>query len=122
MITGWDAEVFHQEVNQDFLEELDDLDDRDRHQALLDACKLAMSDTDPDDEVIANAHAAAIIAAIWSGAPYTDSETAAEYSYIRAGIGYCDEPLQDAAKAILDAVSESDDVGEGVDEFLEALS
>ncbi|PFG27097.1 Uncharacterised protein [Corynebacterium renale] len=117
-MASWDVEVFTDELNVEFLEQLVDLDEDDILEAIEAACRLAAPDNDPNEEELANGNAAATIAAIWAGAPFSAGEAAEEYPFIREMIGTGSEALHEAALEILEDVDEQYDV----EVFIEALS
>lgn len=116
-MTSWDEAIFSDENNQDFLDELVDLDDDDIVEAVRDACLLAAS-SDANDIELGNGYVAATIAAIWAGAPFSAGDAVAEYPYIRGLVGTHDEQLSEAAAELLGEVEEDYDL----DPFVEALS
>ena len=108
---SWDEAIFTDENNQDFLDELVDLDDEDVVESVRDACLLAAGNN-------ANGYAAATIAAIWSGAPFFAGEIVSAYPFVRELVGSSDEQLTEAAAELLGEL----DVDFDLDPFLEALS
>ncbi|ERS61448.1 hypothetical protein HMPREF1261_01127 [Corynebacterium sp. KPL1818] len=126
-MSSWDEEIFSTDLNVDFLDELANLDEEGVIRAVQDACEVARSKDDITEEEQLNAHAAATIAAIWAGAPFSASETVEDYPYIRdlVGtpyirdlVGTVDDTLTENALEILDTVEEDYDV----EPFIEALS
>ena len=91
---------------------------RDRVEAVRDACLLAMDKDNATEEELLNGQAAATIAAIWAGAPFSAGETADTYPFLRTAAADVDEKLVEAAVAILEDVDSEQDV----DQFIEALS
>ena len=112
--------IFNEDANVDFLDDLADLDFDEAVEAVRDACLLAGDKGNATEEEILNGQAAATIAAIWAGAPFSAGETADTYSFLRATAVEVelDEKLIDAASAILEDVDSEQDV----DQFIEALS
>lgn len=88
-MSSWDEDIFADEVNVDFLDELADLEDEEIVAAVDDACALAVSGEEQTEEEQRNALAAATIAAIWAGAPFSAGEVVEDYPFIRdlAGSG-----------------------------------
>ncbi|MCQ9352125.1 DUF4259 domain-containing protein [Corynebacterium sp. 153RC1] len=116
-MSGWDTEIFTEEANTDFLEELLSLEAEDIVESVRDACLLAQDPTAGETDKL-NALAAATIAAIWSGAPYTSGEIVDEYPFIRELSGQADETLRELASGVLEQAETEEDL----DPFLEALS
>lgn len=110
--------IFNEDANVDFLDDLADLDFDETVQAVRDACLLAGDKDNATEEDILNGQAAATIAAIWAGAPFSAGEIADTYSFLRASSVELDEKLIDVAVAILEDVDSEQDV----DQFIEALS
>lgn len=110
--------IFNEDANVDFLDDLADLDFDETVQAVRDACLLAGDKDNANEEDILNGQAAATIAAIWAGAPFSAGEIADTYSFLRASSVELDEKLIDVAVAILEDVDSEQDV----DQFIEALS
>ncbi|MDY5786317.1 MULTISPECIES: hypothetical protein [unclassified Corynebacterium] len=116
-MTTWDSEIFSTEANVEFLDELTELDRDGIVDAVRDAVLLASGESATEDE-LDNGRAAATIAAIWAGAPFSAGEIADSYEFIRGGVADVDEQLSSAAAAVLEGV----DTEEDVDQFIEALS
>ncbi|WIM68265.1 DUF4259 domain-containing protein [Corynebacterium breve] len=117
-MSAWDIEIFAEDVNIDFLDELADLEEEDIVEAVRDACLLAADpDAATDDEVL-NGQAAATIAAIWAGAPFAAGDVAEDYPFIRGFAGDVDETLLQAAAQVLESVDTEHDI----DQFVEALA
>lgn len=114
---SWDEAIFTDENNQDFLDELVDLDDEDVVESVREACLLAAGNNANNVE-ISNGYAAATIAAIWSGAPFFAGEIVSAYPFVRELVGSSDEQLTEAAAELLGEL----DVDFDLDPFLEALS
>lgn len=110
--------IFNEDANVDFLDDLADLDFDETVQAVRDACLLAGDKDNATEEDILNGQAAATIAAIWAGAPFSAGEIADTYPFLRASSVELDEKLIDVAVAILEDVDSEQDV----DQFIEALS
>ena len=122
-MTTWDSDIFAREANVDFLDELSVLDGADLVEAVRDAVILASNRGAATEDEVANGQAAATIAAIWSGAPFTAGEVVEAYPFIRpSALGgvELDEALVDAAVEVLESVDVRDD--QDVDPFLEALA
>jgi hypothetical protein len=118
MMSAWDQEIFAEEVNEEFLDELVELDDEEIVEAIQDACLLALRQADSiSEDERRNGLAAATIAAIWAGAPFTAGQVAADYPYIRDLIGSGTEELNEAASELL----ESEETEADLDQFIEAL-
>lgn len=116
-MSTWDTYIFSEDVNVDFLDELAGLEPDETAEAVRDACLLAVDDAASEDEIL-NGQAAATIAAIWAGAPFSAGEIASSYSFLRGASMELDEKLIDAAVSILESI----DAEQDVDQFLEALS
>lgn len=117
-MSTWDSEIFAEEINVDFLDELNDLEDDEIVEAVTDASLLAAQpDTASEDEIL-NGQAAATIAAIWAGAPFAAGDVAQQYPFIRGLMGEVDEKLAEAAVLVLEAVDTEHDI----DQFIEALA
>lgn len=116
-MSTWDIAIFTDDVNSDFLDELAGLEDEDIVEAVRDAVALAASTNASGDER-ANGLAAATIAAIWAGAPFTAGEVVESYPFIRSFAGCGDETLNEKAVALLEDVDEDYDL----EVFIEALS
>lgn len=117
-MSTWDVAIFSEDDNIDFLDELNDLDDDDIIEAVRDACLLVSKQPKVSEVERLNGLAAATIAAIWAGAPFSAGDVADSYPYIRALIGSGDEALNAAAAELLESVGEDEDV----EAFTEALS
>lgn len=117
-MTTWDTYVLSDPLNEDFLLDLNDREPEDVVEAILDACRMVLSQDEPTAEELANGQVAATIAAIWAGAPYSAGELVEEYPFIRDLTGTVSEELSAAAAEVLEGV----DTEEDVDSFLEALS
>lgn len=117
-MSTWDTAIFSEEVNADFLDELASLDTDDVVDAVRDACLLAADSSSASEEEILNGQAAATVAAIWAGAPFSAGDIADSYPFLRAHSVELSEKLVDAAVAVLEEVDTEHDV----DQFLEALS
>lgn len=113
----WDERIFAEEANVDFLEELANLDNEGIVEGVRDACVLAASGAGSDIEE-ANGHAAATIAAIWAGAPFSAGAIVEDYPFIRELIGEGDEDLNEKATEVLESV----DTEEDLEAYLEALA
>lgn len=118
-MSSWDQVIFDEDVNVEFLDELSELDDDDIVMTVRDACLLAVRQADSaSEDERRNGLAAATIAAIWAGAPFSAGDVAENYPFIRELIGSGDEALSEAAAELL----ESEETDEDVDQFIEALS
>ncbi|MBP3088730.1 hypothetical protein EML15_06145 [Corynebacterium sp. sy017] len=117
-MSAWERNIFNEEVNIDFLEELNDLDEENVVEAIFDAVMLVRNDVARTEEEQLNGQAAATIAAIWAGAPYSSGEIIAMYPFIRDLIGAGDEQLRESAAAVLETVETDDDL----ESYIEALS
>ncbi|WP_165243021.1 DUF4259 domain-containing protein [Corynebacterium lizhenjunii] len=116
-MTTWDREVFGSEVNGDFLDELLSLEDEDVVETVRDVIVAAVSGQASEAEE-ENALAAATIAALWAGAPFSASDIVRAYPFIRDLAGSGDEELNEQAAEILQRVEDDHDV----DAYIEALS
>lgn len=117
-MSTWDLAIFNEDTNVDFLDDLDDMDIDEAVEAVRDACLLALDKDKATEDEILNGQAAATIAAIWAGAPFSAGEVADTHSFLRASSVELDDKLIDAAVAILEDVDSEQDV----DQFVEALS
>ena len=113
----WEELVFTRDNNEDFLEELTQLDDEEVVEAVRDAVVLAMRQ-DASEEEKDNGLAAATIAAIWSGAPYSAGDIVAEFPFIKTLVGSSDEELNESAAELLEGVEDDCDL----EPFLSALA
>lgn len=117
-MSAWDEEIFTVDVNADFLDEIADLESDEVVEAVRDAVLLAVNQDSPSEDELLNGQAAATIAAIWAGAPFSAGAVAEDYPFIRMRPDELDEKLTDAAAALL----ESADTEADLEQFLEALS
>lgn len=117
-MSAWDVAIFNEDDNIDFLDELNELDDDEVLEAVRDACLLVLKQPHVSEVERLNGLAAATIAAIWAGAPFSAGDVADTYPYIRELIGSGDEALNEAAAGVLETVEDDEDV----DAFTEALS
>ena len=117
-MSTWAMAIFDEDVNVDVLDDLAEMDFDERVEAVRDACLLARDKDNASEDDLLNGQAAATIAAIWAGAPFSAGETADTYSFLRASSAELDEKLIDAAVTILEDVDSEQDV----DQFIEALS
>ncbi|MCP1387970.1 DUF4259 domain-containing protein [Corynebacterium sp. TA-R-1] len=118
-MSTWESEIFSAEANTDFLDDLAQLESDEILEAVRDAVLLA-SDGNPSEEERLNGLAAATIAAIWSGAPFSAGEIAENYPFIRSNSGEISEKLAEAASGVLESADPEGDTD--VDQFIEALS
>ena len=116
-MSAWDKDIFSREENVDFLDELSELDPDDVAESVRDAVLLAANADSATEEEIANGLAAATIAAIWSGAPFSAGEIVDSYPFIRSASAEIDEKLAEAAVSVLEAAETEDD--QDVDPFVE---
>lgn len=117
-MSTWDTAIFSEDTNVDFLDELAGLDADERIDAVRDACLLAADSDHASEDELLNGQAAATVAAIWSGAPFSAGDIADAYPFLRGTEAELDEKLVDAAVSILENVETEEDV----DQFLEALA
>lgn len=117
-MSAWDVAIFNEDDNIDFLDELSDLDNDDIVEAVRDACLLVLRQPNVKEVERLNGLAAATIAAIWAGAPFSAGDVADTYPFIRELIGTGDEALNEAAAELLESVEGDEDM----DAFTEALS
>lgn len=117
-MSTWDASIFNEEANVEFLDDLTELDDEDIVEAIRDACLLVVKQPGASEVDRLNGLAAATIAAIWAGAPFSAGEVAESYPFIRALVGSGDEELNAAAAELL----ESTETDADLDQFTEALT
>lgn len=117
-MSTWDVAIFDEDDNIDFLDELNDLDEDDVLEAVRDACLLVLRQPKVSEVERLNGLAAATIAAIWAGAPFSAGDVADSYPFIRELTGSGDEALNEAAAELLESVEADEDV----EAFTEALS
>ncbi|MHC2850239.1 uncharacterized protein DUF4259 [Corynebacterium mucifaciens] len=117
-MSTWDEQIFTVDTNTDFLDELADLDFEEIFEAVRDAVLLAAKQDDPTEDDLLNGQAAATIAAIWAGAPFSAGEIAEAYPFIRRRSDEMDEQLVESAAAVL----EEADTDADLEQFLEALA
>lgn len=117
-MSSWDEEILSDEENIEFLDELLHLDDEDIVEAIEDACALGVGAGKISAQEERNALAAATIAAIWAGAPFSAGEIVASYPFIRQLAGSGTENLNEAALELLEGVEEDYDL----EPFIEAVS
>lgn len=117
-MSTWDETIFSVEVNEDFFEELSSLGDDDVVEAIEDACMLAARQAHVSDDELHNGLAAATVAAIWAGAPYSAGDVVESYPFIRQLSGEGSDELREVAAELLENNVEDYDV----EVFLEALN
>ena len=117
-MSTWDENIFSTDLNVDFLDEMANLDEEGVIRAVEDACEVAHSKSKLSEEEEQNAQAAATIAAIWAGAPFSAGEVVEDYPYIRELVGSGSESLTENALEVLENVEEEYDL----EPFIEALS
>lgn len=117
-MSTWDQEIFTVEVNADFLDELVELEADEVMDAVRDAVLLAGNQDSASEDEVLNGQAAATIAAIWAGAPFSAGEVAERYPFIRMRPDEIDEKLTETAAEVL----ESADTEMDLEQFIEALS
>jgi len=117
-VSTWDENIFSTDLNIDFLDEMANLDEEGVIRAVEDACEVAHSKSKLSEEEEQNAQAAATIAAIWAGAPFSAGEVVEDYPYIRELVGSGSETLTENALEVLENVEEEYDL----EPFIEALS
>ncbi|MGZ7495987.1 DUF4259 domain-containing protein [Corynebacterium sp. ZY180755] len=121
-MSGWENVIFTEDANVDFLDDLANLDDdggvEEVVEAISDAIKVAQSDGHVTEVDTQNGLAAATIAAIWAGAPYSAGEIVSNYPFIRSYVGHGSEELYEAAAELL----EDADTQEDLEVYIEALS
>lgn len=115
---AWDDSILNEEINVDFLDEIADLDNDDILEALEDACLLVINQDNATEEEHLNGQAAATIAAILAGAPYSAGEVVENYPFIRQLMGEGSESLRAVAARLL----EESDVDYDLEAYLEALN
>lgn len=115
---AWDIAIFAEEVNVDFLDELSALEDEEIVEAVKDACLLAAQPTGVSEDEELNGLAAATIAAIWAGAPFSAGDVADAYPFLRELIGQGTGKLHEIATELL----ENADTEEDLEVYLEALA
>lgn len=114
---SWDIAIFAEDVNVEFLDELATLEDDEVVAAVGDACLLAKQESATEDEQL-NGLAAATIAAIWAGAPFSAGDVADTHPFLRGLIGSGTEQLAEVASELL----EEADTEEDLEVYLEALA
>lgn len=117
-MSTWDREIFSLDANADFLDELAQLEPDEIYEAVHDAVLLAGDGAQASEDELANGRAAATIAAIWAGAPFSAGEIADSYPFIRSTPAELDEKLAEAAAGVLEGAETDTDI----DQFIEALS
>lgn len=115
---AWDDAILTEEINIDFLDEISELDTQDILEALEDACLLVTNQDKSTEDEHLNGQAAATIAAIMFGAPYSAGQVVENYPFIRELIGEGSETLREAAARVL----EEADVDYDLEAYLEALN
>ncbi|ALC05211.1 hypothetical protein CDES_03795 [Corynebacterium deserti GIMN1.010] len=115
---AWDDAILTEEINIDFLDEIAELDTEDIIEALEDACLLVVNQENSTEDEHLNGQAAATIAAIMYGAPYSAGQVVENYPFIRDLIGEGTETLRGAAAQVL----EEADVEYDLEAYLEALN
>lgn len=117
----WDTEIFEDDAVVEFLDEVQGLESDARAEALEDAVRIALSSSAQSEKNCGLA--AAVIAAIWTGAPYSSGEMTEEYSFITEGIGDSTEALNEVAAEVFEKlVPELDEsVGGFLEDFVEAV-
>lgn len=123
-MSSWDEYIFEEQDNEEFLDELVDLDEQDLYEAIEDAVNLGLRAGSHDDVEYLNGLCAASVAAIWCGAPFSTGAVTDEYPFIREHIGSCETSLQELSGQLLDKELErtGDDAPEGLETYSEALS
>ena len=123
-MSSWDEYIFGEVENEDFLDELTDLDEQDLYEAVEDAVNLGLRAGDHEDPEYLNGLCAASIAAIWCGAPYSSGTVTEGYPLIREHIGACETSLQELSSKHLEKELErsGDEAPEGLETYAEALS
>nr|WP_120491134.1 DUF4259 domain-containing protein [Corynebacterium lactis] len=99
----WETEIFSNDSVIELFDELQDLDAADRVDGLIDACRIAV-DSGSEDEQLSGV-AAAIVAAIWKGAPFPGGDIVEDYSFIREGVADSasgGEELMEAASEVFE--------------------
>lgn len=115
---AWDDSILTEDVNVDFLDEIAELDSDDILEALEDACLLIINQERASEDEHLNGQAAATIAAIIFGAPYSAGQVLENYPFIRELVGEGSETLRAAAARVL----EEADVEYDLEAYLEALN
>ncbi|WP_297453082.1 DUF4259 domain-containing protein [uncultured Corynebacterium sp.] len=120
----WDTEIFGNDSVIELFDEVQDLDSLDRVGALIDAGRIGL-DSENSDET-ACALAAAVIIAIWNGAPFSGGDIVEDYGFIREGISETHGREEDALAiasevfdSLLGGLSESDQAA--LEDFVEAV-
>ncbi|WP_448851430.1 hypothetical protein [Corynebacterium sp. 335C] len=122
-MTTWDSTIFAAPAAAELLEEIDAIDDaEERAESLAGACRLGAADADRDEA--AAGLAAATVAAIWCGAPFSATDVIDDHPFIRAGIGSCPEDLREAAAEAFEALTADlpPEDAEAAEEFAEAVN
>ncbi|NLZ58287.1 MAG: hypothetical protein GX898_08330 [Corynebacterium sp.] len=115
---AWDDSILTEEINVDFLDEIAELDDDNILEALEDACLLVINQDKATEDEHLNGQAAATIAAILAGAPYSAGQVLETYPFIRNLMGEGSETLRASATKVL----EEADVDYDLEAYLEALT
>lgn len=123
-MSAWENEIFSAEANADFLDDLAQLEPDEILEAVRDAVLLAADGDTASEEERLNGLAAATIAAIWSGAPFSSGDIAEAYPFIRSNPGEVSEKLAEAALSVLENADLDGEVDSAadLDQFIEALS
>src|SRR5699024_5995053 len=87
----WDEYIFTSEDNVAFLADMNSLEEDDANEAIHVAIMLATGDNQATEEEQQNALAAASVALICAGAPFTAGDVVSNYPYIRVLVGYSAE-------------------------------
>lgn len=92
----WDTELFANDVVLEFFDEVQGSEPDERAGALIDAGRIGLDSDDADE--IAVAVAAAVIIAIWNGAPFVGGDVVEDYTFIREGIASNDDAEEEAVE------------------------
>ena len=119
----WDSEIFRNDAVLEFFDEVQDLDVDERQDALIDAGRIALGSDSEDDRLVGLA--AAVVAAIWSGAPFSSAGIVEDYSFVREGVndGGAGAKLAEVAAEVFESLSTtvSDSTKENLEDFAEAV-
>lgn len=124
-MTTWDSTIFAAPAAADLLEEVGAIDDPgEQSESLAGACRLGASAGGADPDEADAGLAAATVAAIWCGAPFSATDVIDDHPFIRAGIGFCPEDLREAAAEAFEALIGDlpDEDAEAAGEFAEAVN
>lgn len=121
LMSIWDTEIFKTDAVIELLDEVQGLDQDSRAEALEDACWIALGSESSSEQMCGLA--AAVVIAIWAGAPYSSGEFTEEYSFITEGIGDSSEEQMEAAAEVFEKLADEleESTGGFLEDFIEAV-